>query len=1479
MKKNYNLKICIGIFLSCLMIAFAFNLNAQTVTLNSVLSGKVTSANVLTNGDATNIGSAADRGYLKFDLTAIPVGATVTSATVKVVAIAPSASSTSTANKLTTTTLDAATAGAGFYAALNTATSAATGSFAFATLPNTFNLNLNAAGITALNTALGTGQITYGLIRGSTFIYTFAGYNNATISNQPQLTVTYGFPCSGTPAVGTASGPLSVCSGSNFNLVLSSSGLTGITYQWQSSPDGTTYSNVAGTSATFTTSQTSSTFYQCVITCTSSGLSAISNAINVSMSAATYATIPYLETFEASWINGCATKDVVSNSWRNNPITGNNSWRRQNEGATAAWSFLVDVFALVTPSGSTGAASFHSYGAAAGLIGTYDLYVDLSTTSAVSLGFNYQNATGADILEVLLSTDGGVTFGPVLGTYTTGAWAAQTLNLGVVGSATSVIRFKASSDYGNDDIGIDNVVVALTPNCPPPSALTASAITTTSANLVWTCTSCVGSFALEYGPTGFAPGTGTIVNPAVSPVAVSGLTAGTTYQYYVIQDCSGTGAGFSPAAGPVSFTTKMLGDDVCSSIGLTFGSSGPYDNTTATNEIGEPIPLAGGCNTQINWCDFSSAADNSMWFSFVAPASGRVNIQAPGFDTQLALWSAPNCASILTGGATLLAANDDAAGAPSYSSILTEVNCLTPGTTYYLQLDGYSGTVGSTVIILTDLGVVNASFTGLSSSYCIGAASATLTPATAGGVFSGTGIFGSSFNASTAGVGSYSVSYTVNGCYTATQSVTVNALPTVTAASTGSIVCSGTSVTLTGGGATSYAWDNSVIDATAFVPSGSLSYNVVGTDANGCTNTASVSVTVNALPTVTATSTGSIVCSGTSITLTGGGATTYAWDNSVVDGTAFVPTGSLSYNVVGTDINGCTNTASVSVTVNAVPTVTATSTGSIVCSGTSVTLTGGGATTYAWDNSVVDGTAFVPSGSLSYNVIGTDANGCTNTASVSVTVNTLPTVTAASTSSSVCSGTAVTLTGGGATTYVWDNSVIDGTAFVPSVSSSYNVVGTDVNGCTNTASVTVSVNDLPTVTASSTGSTVCSGTAVTLTGGGATTYVWDNSVVDGTAFVPSVSSSYDVVGTDANGCTNTASVTVSVNDLPIVTASSTSSTVCSGTAVTLTGGGATTYVWDNSVVDGTAFVPSVSSSYEVVGTDVNGCTNTASVTVSVNDLPMIMASSTPVLCNGGTSSVTITGMDGTPSYTGEGTFTQSAGTVAYSITDANGCDASTSVTISEPALISSTQTLTVCAGEVVLVGSNTYNTTGIFNDVLTSAFGCDSTVTTDLTVNAALDLTTSVSGNVITATSATATYQWIDCDNGSVIIPGETGQTYTALSSGNFAVIITEAGSCSDTSACVNVSVTGIDSNFEQIVSVYPNPSNGLFTLSINNVVANQIVISILDIQGKIVFAETDKNISADYKKQINLSDLAKGIYYVKINIGSELKTQKLIVQ
>ncbi|MBK7181605.1 MAG: T9SS type A sorting domain-containing protein [Bacteroidetes bacterium] len=95
----------------------------------------------------------------------------------------------------------------------------------------------------------------------------------------------------------------------------------------------------------------------------------------------------------------------------------------------------------------------------------------------------------------------------------------------------------------------------------------------------------------------------------------------------------------------------------------------------------------------------------------------------------------------------------------------------------------------------------------------------------------------------------------------------------------------------------------------------------------------------------------------------------------------------------------------------------------------------------------------------------------------------------------------------------------------------------------------------------------------------------------------------------------------------------------------------------------------------------------------------------------------------------------------------------------------------------------------------------------------------------------------------------------------------------------MNVIVTGIASNAAQVVSIYPNPSNGVFTLNINNAASNQVVISIMDIQGKVVYSESDKNVSAQYNKQINLTNLAKGIYYVKLNIGSEVQIQKLIIQ
>ena len=221
-----------------------------------------------------------------------------------------------------------------------------------------------------------------------------------------------------------------------------------------------------------------------------------------------------------------------------------------------------------------------------------------------------------------------------------------------------------------------------------------------------------------------------------------------------------------------------------------------------------------------------------------------------------------------------------------------------------------------------------------------------------------------------------------------------------------------------------------------------------------------------------------------------------------------------------------------------------------------MTLSGSGAVSYTWDNGVTDGVAFTPAlGTTTYTVTGTDANNCVNTDQVDVTVNPLPTVDAGS-DQTVCDGTQVTLSGSGAVSYTWDNGVTDGLAFTPALgTTTYTVTGTDANNCVNTDQVDVTVNPLPTVDAGS-DQTVCDGTQVTLSGSGAVSYTWDNGVTDGLAFTPALgTTTYTVTGTDANNCSNTDQVDVTVNPLPAVDAGADQSVCDDGTQVTLSGSG------------------------------------------------------------------------------------------------------------------------------------------------------------------------------------------------------------------------------------------------------------------------------------------------------------------------------------
>ncbi len=380
-------------------------------------------------------------------------------------------------------------------------------------------------------------------------------------------------------------------------------------------------------------------------------------------------------------------------------------------------------------------------------------------------------------------------------------------------------------------------------------------------------------------------------------------------------------------------------------------------------------------------------------------------------------------------------------------------------------------------------------------------------------------------------------------------------------------------------------------------------------------------------------------------------------------------TGTGTYFVSVND-GQCIGRDTIQLTVNPLPPVIATAANGSICNGETDTLTVSGATLYIWSSGGIGTTEIVsPFATTTYTVSGIDNNGCADSAVVTVTVNQLPTVSFTASNTSVCAGNSSTLNGTGASTYVWTGGVTNGIPFTPSVTSTYSVTGTDVNGCSDTSSATIVVNALPVVGYTASATTVCQNDSVTLNGTGASTYSWSGGVTNNIPFANAASGSYTVTGTDANGCTNTASVSISVNPAPNVGFTTTAAQVCAGGAVTLNGTGAVTYVWSGGVMNNVAFTPASTNSYTVTGTGANGCTATSSVTIIVNSLPNVTMSSLDTVClndgplllatgspAGGTwSGTAVSGGSFSPAAAGNGSHM-----ITYSYTDANSCSNSAS---------------------------------------------------------------------------------------------------------------------------------------------------------------------------------------------------------------------------
>jgi len=279
------------------------------------------------------------------------------------------------------------------------------------------------------------------------------------------------------------------------------------------------------------------------------------------------------------------------------------------------------------------------------------------------------------------------------------------------------------------------------------------------------------------------------------------------------------------------------------------------------------------------------------------------------------------------------------------------------------------------------------------------------------------------------------------------------------------------------------------------------------------------------------------------------------------------------------------------------PTMVCTGAGAIVYSVAPVALSYTWALPGGWSGSSVTSTISVtPSASGILSLTAFNACGTGAQQTLSITVNGLPTITV--NSGTICAGNSFTIIPSGANTYTFQggNAVVN-----PTTNTSYTVIGTNSVGCVSqfaTSNVTVLVLPLPTITVNS--GSICLGQSFTMIPSGANTYTFQG----GNAIVtPTVTNSYSVTGTSSAGCISAgfALSNITVNVTPDMGVGSSSSLICVGETATLTATGANSYSWSTgSNIASTVISPTITTTYTVTGTTLEGCQKTLTITQAVS---------------------------------------------------------------------------------------------------------------------------------------------------------------------------------------------------------------------------------------------------------------------------------------
>ncbi len=538
---------------------------------------------------------------------------------------------------------------------------------------------------------------------------------------------------------------------------------------------------------------------------------------------------------------------------------------------------------------------------------------------------------------------------------------------------------------------------------------------------------------------------------------------------------------------------------------------------------------------------------------------------------------------------------------------------------------------------------VSVSISGLPASLCETDSTATLTGIPAGGVFTGNGMAGNSFDPAIAGTGTHTITYTYTdayGCTSSTnQNIEVLAAPVVYFSGLSGPYCEDAPPVTLIGTPSGGTFSGDGVSGNTFDPSmagpGNHAVNYSFTNAQGCSNSSTLHVTVNSIPSVSFSGLDPQYCMDTALVILSGNPSGGIFSGNGITGNSFSTqtagpgTHTIRYDY--TDPNGCSNYSEQPVTVHPETTVSFSGLASNYCADEPGQTLSGSPSGGSFSGPGISGSTFIPGNAphdtpvaITYSY--TDANNCTYSETHTTTVHSLPVVSIGSVSTNYCIGDTPVILTGSPSGGTFNGAGITGNTFDPNIAGTGSHTITysysDAMGCSGADTITFEVHTGTPLSISGLNSDYCvddpqatvsvSPTGGVLSGPGITANTFDPALAGAGAHIIN----YTYVNT--YGCTSSTDQPVNVHSLPVVSFSGLAATYCENDAAVTLSGSPSGGSFSGNGITGNSFSPTVGGSgnhiIDYTFTDINGCTGHDSQSTIVHPLPLV---------SGGNDTITI----------------------------------------------------------------------------------------------------------------------------------------------------------------------------------------------------------------------------------------------------------------